>query len=376
MLAYMENIKNKQLVVLGIRGVPATHGGFETFAESLCPFLVSSGWKVTVYCQEEGSGSIYASRWGGVDRIHIPVKNLGPLGTIIFDFRSVLHSLRFNGVFLTLGYNTAIFNLLHRAFGKKNIINMDGIEWKRQKWSAAAKAWFWFNERLGCWFGNHLIADHPKIKEHLATRVSQDKITMIPYGAKEVLSADESVLSEYGLIKDNYAIVIARAEPENSILEAVQAFSRVKRNVKLVVLGNYTPEETPYHQAVLDAACDEVLFVGAIYDVEKVAALRFFARFYVHGHQVGGTNPSLVEALGVGSAVLAHDNAFNRWVVNDGAVYFSDVDSAALEMTRLFECDQYLGLLKARSREIFKNSFKWGDILSQYEQLLDKYVAK
>ncbi len=364
----------KELIVLGIRGVPAGHGGFETFAEYLCPYLINKGWEVTVYCQEDGSGPIYTSQWMGVNRIHIPVKNEGPLGTIVFDLRSVIHSLRFKGVFLTLGYNTAIFNVLHRVFGKTNVINMDGIEWKRQKWSGLGKSWFWLNERFGCWFGNHLIADHPKIKDHLATRVSREKITMIPYGGKEIVSANEAVLTEFGLAKGNYAILIARAEPENSILEAVQAFSKEKRNAKLLVLGNYTPEDNPYHKQVLAAASEEVIFVGAIYDVEKVGVLRFYARFYVHGHQVGGTNPSLVEALGVGGAVLAHDNPFNRWVVNDGAVYFSDVESAALEMSKLFADDEYVKLLKDHSRDNFNQNFKWNNILLQYERLLEKFL--
>tara|TARA_B110000196_G_scaffold87258_2_gene75685 strand:+ start:8067 stop:9185 length:1119 start_codon:yes stop_codon:yes gene_type:complete len=364
----------KELIILGIRGVPAQHGGFETFAEYLCPYLVKKGWKVTVYCQEDGTGSIYTSTWEGVNRIHIPVKNEGPLGTIIFDLRSVIHSLRFNGVFLTLGYNTAIFNILHRIFGKSNVINMDGIEWKRQKWSGIGKAWFWLNERFGCWFGNHLIADHPKIKDHLATRVSRDKITMIAYGGKEVLSADADVLKKYDLEQDKYAVIIARAEPENSILEAVQAFSQKKRDAKLVVLGNYSPDENPYHKLVKEAASDEVIFVGAIYDTKAVGALRFFSRFYIHGHQVGGTNPSLVEQLGVGGAVLAHENPFNRWVAGDGAVYFDSVVTASKEMDALFSNEEYVERLKEYSRNNFNENFRWEKILLQYEKLLEKYL--
>ena len=120
----------KSVSILGIRGVPASHGGFETFAEYLCRYLVARDWKVKVYCQEEGSDPIYHSQWEGVDRIHISAKNTGPLGTIIFDLKSVIHSLRNDGVFLTLGYNTAVFNLLHRLKGKNNIINMDGVAWQ------------------------------------------------------------------------------------------------------------------------------------------------------------------------------------------------------------------------------------------------------
>lgn len=365
----------KRLVILGVRGVPARHGGFETFAEYLCKYLVEKNWRVIVYCQELGVGSIYESEWLGVKRIHIPVKWEGPLGTIFFDFRSILHSLRHDGVFLTLGYNTAIFNLFHCVFGKMNVINMDGIEWKRQKWGAFAKCWFWLNERLGCWFGNHLVADHPRIEDHLATRVSRKKITMIPYGGLEVSAADENILVEYDLTKDNYAIVIARPEPENSILEIVSGFSKKARNKKLVILGNYD-KENAYHRAVLAAGSDEVVFLGAIYDVEKVSALRFFSRAYVHGHQVGGTNPSLVESIGAGNAIVAHDNPFNHWVAKDGALYFSDEKQASVIFEEIFNDDQMIKNLKENTRRNFIENFQWDSILSQYEALLSSYIVK
>lgn len=369
-------MNKKHIIILGIRGVPAQHGGFETFAEYLCRYLVAHDWRVTVYCQEDGAGSVYKSEWEGVKRIHIPVKNSGPIGTIIFDLKSVIHSLRHKGVFLTLGYNTAVFNLLHRLMGKSNVINMDGIEWKRQKWSLIGKTWFWINERLGCWFGNHLVADHPEIENHLATRVSRNKITMIPYGGKEILGADESILQEYGIEKNNYAIVIARAEPENSILEVVTAFSSKKRGANLVVLGNYAPEKNQYHKAVLDAASEEVIFPGAIYESDKIAALRYFSLVYVHGHQVGGTNPSLIEALGAGNAVLAHDNLFNRWVAKEGAIYFRDISTASKSFDEVWSNDELVETLRSASRDNFNNNFQWDFILDQYEQLLISWLPE
>ena len=366
----------KSISILGIRGVPASHGGFETFAEFLCHYLVARDWEVKVYCQEEGSGPIYYSEWEGVGRIHISVKNSGPLSTIIFDLRSVVHSLRNDGVFLTLGYNTAVFNLLYRLKGKRNIINMDGIEWKRQKWGLATKTWFWLNERFGCWFGNHLVADHPCIADHLATRISSKKITMIPYGGLEILEADEMVLSEYGLEKNRYAIMIARAEPENSILEVVTAFSATQRKAKLVVLGSYQPEINDHHRAIIEASSDEVIFLGAIYETEKIGALRFFARVYVHGHQVGGTNPSLVEALGAGNAVLAHDNKFNRWVAKDSAIYFSNIQSISDAFDQLLKNDELVESLQSASRRNFTRHYQWSDILHQYECLLLKWLSE
>ncbi len=156
----------KQLIITGIRGVPAAHGGFETFAENLAVYLVKYGWKVTVYCQESYNDfqQVSETEWQGVRRIHIPVKGQGAKATIIFDYLSLKHAAKEPGLVLTLGYNTALFNLRLRLSGKKNLINMDGIEWKRDKWKWYEKAWLYFNERAGCLIGNHLIADHPEIK--------------------------------------------------------------------------------------------------------------------------------------------------------------------------------------------------------------------
>lgn len=360
----------KHLFILGIRGIPAQHGGFETFAEKLSLYLVAQGWKVTVYCQEDGVGDIYESKWQGVNRIHIPVSKEGAAGTIIFDWKATRHALSQQGLFLTLGYNTACFNIMQRLRGQTNVINMDGIEWRRDKWGIIAKTWFWLNERAGCWIGNHLVADHPKIKEHLATRVKTEKITMIPYGADEVLSADESLLQNYGLEANQFSVIIARPEPENSFLEMVRSFSQKQRNHKLVVLGNFSPETNGFHRQVMNAASNEVIFPGAIYETSIVQALRFYSRFYLHGHRVGGTNPSLVEALGAGCAVIAHDNHFNRWVVGDGAAYFHNEHSCAYLFDTLLEDVERQTKMKTVSRTRFYERFTWQQVLEEYEQLL------
>ncbi|WP_374415125.1 DUF1972 domain-containing protein [Ectopseudomonas oleovorans] len=368
--------KGNRLLVLGTRGVPAKHGGFETFAEYLSLHLSSRGWRVTVYCQEDGAGPITNSEWDGIQRIHIPVSQSGALGTVIFDWKATCHALKQDGLFLTLGYNTAIFNTLQRLKGQTNVINMDGIEWRRDKWGVIAKTWFWLNERFGCWVGNHLVADHPRIKDHLATRVRADKITMIPYGGDEVLSADAALLLPYGLEPGGYSIVIARPEPENSFLEMVRAFSSKRRNHRLVVLGNFDPKQNAYHRRVMDAASDEVIFPGAIYEAPVVQALRFYCRFYLHGHRVGGTNPSLVEALGAGCAVIAHDNHFNRWVAGEEAAYFANEAACAQLFEQLLTDDAHLEKMRAASRREFQARFTWEHILGQYEALLTQWYPK
>ncbi|MFG6443430.1 DUF1972 domain-containing protein [Roseateles sp. LKC17W] len=363
----------KTLRILGTRGIPAAHGGFETFAERLALYLAAKGWRVIVYCQEEGEGATFQDEWRGVERVRIPVKGDGAASTIVFDWKATAHAAAHRDLCLTLGYNTAVFCALLRLRGVTNVINMDGIEWARAKWGKVAKTWFWLNERLGCWLGNHLVADHPEIKKHLATRVSERKITMIPYGADELRDVSDAPVRALGLEPGKYLTLIARPEPENSILEVVSGFSAAPRGIKLVVLGNYQPGNA-YHRAVKEAASAEVVFTGAIYDPAVVTALRFHSLAYVHGHQVGGTNPSLVEALGAGNPVLAHDNPYNRWVAGDGAVFFGSREEFDRAVAKVVDgsCD-LLGM-KAFSVGQHATRFRWEKILLEYELLLAKHL--
>lgn len=361
----------KTVRVLGIRGVPAAHGGFETFAEHLALYLVKRDWEVIVYCQVDGDGPVFEDTWQNIKRINIPVTTEGPAGTIVFDFKSTLHAAKSKELILTLGYNTAIFCLLYRLRGITNLINMDGIEWHRQKWGKVAKLWFWLNDWAGSLLGNHLIADHPEIARHLETRVRPSKITTIPYGADKVDSANPENLAAYGLVPGQYAILIARAEPENSILEVVKAWSRRCRNVKLLVLGKYAPDHE-YQQRVKAAASDEVIFPGAIYEKSVVEALRYYSMVYIHGHQVGGTNPSLVEALAAGNPVLAHDNKFNRWVAGDGAAYFKDEEDCDQKISEIISASSSLDAMKSSSYKRHDESFTWTAVLGDYEKLLLK----
>ncbi len=229
------------------------------------------------------------------------------------------------------------------------------------------------NERAGCWLGNHLVADHPQIKLHLQALVAEDKITTIAYGADAVTAAPVEPVLGLGLQPGKFLTLIARPEPENSILEVVQGFSSKPRGHELVVLGHYDDSQ-PYHRAVRHAAGAEVRFVGGIYDKKVVQALRFHSTAYVHGHQVGGTNPSLVEAMGAGNPVIAHDNPFNRWVAGDGATYFRGADTFSDQLDRLLPDPTRLSALRAQAGLRFDAMFRWSDILDQYESLLKRHL--
>jgi glycosyltransferase involved in cell wall biosynthesis len=373
------------LRILGIRGVPAAHGGFESFAEALSLHLVERGWRVVVYCQEEGVGEPRQDNWQGIQRVRLPVSMRGTAGTVVFDWRCIDHVLAESrrlgpaaaGLCLTLGYNTAAFCSRLKRAGVRNVINMDGVEWRRAKWGAAAKAWLWLNERAGCRIGDHLVADHPEIAAHLATRTSSSRITAIPYGADAVVPLEDPAvllaLAKLGLVSGGYATLIARAEPENSILEVVQAWSARRRGLLLAVLGGYDAGD-PYHRAVRAAASPEVRFLGALYDRTLVPQLRAHGLLYLHGHRVGGTNPSLVEALGAGNPVVAHDNRFNRWVAGPGAGYFTDAAGLDVQLGAVLADPSRLAAMAVASRARHAEAFTQQHVLAQHEALLRQWL--
>ena len=356
--------------ILGTHGVPAAYGGFETAAQNVGLFLARAGWRVVVYCQVPGTGAIRSDEWNGLERVLIPVDTEGWRGTAKFDLISIRHASKHRDICLTFGYNTAIFNILQRVKGIPLVINMDGIEWSRARWGLARQAILYVNERIACHVGNRLIADHPEIEIYLQKKVRRDKLAMITYGADAVNDAPVDVPIAHGLEPGRYLTLICRPIPENSILELVQGFSAEARGVKLAVLGEYQPEVDPYHRQVVDAASDEVVFIGPVYEPAAVAAIRFHGLVYLHGHTVGGTNPSLVEAMAAGNPVLAHDNPYNRWTAGNAGVYFSTATDVADQLTILLGSPIRLMELGANSRARHAAEFTWEYVAGEYEQLL------
>jgi glycosyltransferase involved in cell wall biosynthesis len=362
------------LRILGTHGVPAAYGGFETAAENIALHLVARGWRVTVYCQLRGRGAWIEDSWRGIARIGIPVEREGWHGTTMFDWLSIRHACRQPDLCLTFGYNTAIFNLAQRLRGIPNVINMDGMEWSRKRWGWAKQAILYANERIGCRIGQALIADHPVIAEYLETRAEPRRIRTIAYGADAVEQADPGPVHTLGLAPGSYLTLVARLIPENQVLELVRTFSQRPRGVRLVVVGGFEPADDPYHCDLAAAAADEVLFTGPIYDRERIAPLRFHGLGYLHGHTVGGTNPSLVEAMAAGNPVIAHDNVYNRWVAGDAALYFRDPASLSASLDRLISDGALRERLGSAARRRHAEHFTWEHIADQYDTLLREHL--
>lgn len=359
--------------ILGTHGVPAAYGGFETAAEHIALHLVRRGWRVVVYCQDHGTGPITEDVWQGVERVHVPVPGEGWRGTSHFDLRSVWHAARHRDLCLTFGYNTAALNLLQRLRGIPNVVNMDGMEWTRAKWGPVMKGILLANERTACRIADHLIADHPVIHDYLAGHAPADRITTITYGADAVVEPPVGPVTAWGLRPGEYSTVVCRPVPENSLLQIVTAFSARPRGHRLVVMGNLDRADT-YHARVLAAASDEVLFPGAIYDPVVLGSLRYHGRFYLHGHTVGGTNPSLVEAMGAANAVIAHDNPYNRWVAGPDQLFFSDAGDLATLLDVVLDDEVRSRGMSRAARARHATEFTWARIAGQYEDLLRAHL--
>jgi glycosyltransferase involved in cell wall biosynthesis len=197
---------------------------------------------------------------------------------------------------------------------------------------------------------------------------------MITYGADAVADAPPDAPISLGLEPGKYLTLVCRPIPENSILALVEGFSARRRDVELAILGEYRPDTDEYHRQVMDAASDQVTFVGPVYEPAALAAIRFHSVLYLHGHTVGGTNPSLVEAMAAGNAVLAHDNPYNRWTAGNAAVYFSSSADVESRLDELLSSPDRVQAMQESSRARHREEFTWEHVAGQYEKLLSRLL--
>ncbi|HMV11573.1 MAG TPA: DUF1972 domain-containing protein [Nitrosomonas sp.] len=358
-----------RLAILGTRGIPARYGGFETFAEEIAERLQQKGLEVTVYC-EKGCNNPVIEIYKGVRLVYVPSPKLGPFSTILFDLFCLIVARNRHDVIYMLGYGSSLFCFIPRLWGKQVWLNMDGIEWKRTKWSFPARLWLRTMEWIAMLTPNRLIADAYAIQDHIKKHYPYSPpISVIPYGAPEVLQADSSPLAEWDLATDRYYLLVCRLEPENHVLEILQGYTASNSNLPLVVLGNHRTG-THYVKQLLAITDARIRMLGTVYDSAKLQALRFYARAYFHGHSVGGTNPSLLEALGCGNAVIAHNNVFNREVADNAALYFSTATEIPNLVEKIDTDETLRAAMRLNARNIVSQRYTWKLVTDAYMALL------
>ncbi|WP_115460785.1 DUF1972 domain-containing protein [Winogradskyella aurantiaca] len=312
-----------KIAIIGTRGIPNDHGGFEQFAESLAFFLSKKQHKVYVYNSHDHPYKL--DEWNGAKIIHKydPEYLIGTPGQFVYDLNCILNSRKHNfDIILQLGYTSSS---IWGVFLPKNaviITNMDGLEWKRSKYNRITRKFLSFAEKLAILRSDYLIADSLGIKDYLTRKYNKESI-YIAYGARVFEDPNEKVLEQYSLQKGNYDILIARLEPENNIQTILDGVVKAELERIFVVVGKH---ETKYGKYLKKrySAKSNIKFLGGIYEQDHLNNIRYFSNLYFHGHSVGGTNPSLLEAMSCGCAIIAHNNPFNKGILGSDALYFNN----------------------------------------------------
>jgi glycosyltransferase involved in cell wall biosynthesis len=364
-----ENISLK-IGILGTRGIPNRYGGFEQCAEYLAAGLVARGHRVWVY--NSHNHEYQGKEWNGVSIIHCfdPEHKIGTPGQFIYDLNCINDARKRNyDVLLQLGYTSnSIWFRLWPTYCS-NVVNMDGLEWKRSKYSKQTRKFLRLAEKWAAKAGDVLIADSPGIQQHLRDTYDKDSF-FIPYGA-EIFSAQQpDVLAQYGVQPFGYDMLIARMEPENNIEMIIRGHVTSGTDKPLLVVGKTSSNFGAY---LLQNYGNQpnVRFLGAIYEADIINNLRYYSRLYFHGHSVGGTNPSLLEAMGCNALIAAHDNTFNKAVLGNDAFYFSTEGELA-ELVRNFTSKPVYEEMLKNNIEKIRTTYNWQKIVDDYEAVLQE----
>jgi glycosyltransferase involved in cell wall biosynthesis len=353
--------------ILGTRGIPNAYGGFEQFAEHLSVGLVKKGHEVFVY-----NSSLHPYRqkeWHGVHIIHQKdwEDKLGTAGQFFYDWNCINDSRKRDfDVLLHLGYTSD--SVWHWWWPRKtiNIVNMDGLEWKRSKYRKTTQRFLKWAESLAAKNAHTMIADSPGIQKHILTTYNK-KPVYIPYGADIFSNPDPSVLEKYNLRAHEYFLMITRMEPENNVEMVIKGHLAANHLFPLFIIGNITNKFGQY--IVSNYKHPAIKFSNAIYDQVELDNLRYYSSLYFHGHSVGGTNPSLLEAMACGCRIAAHNNKFNRAVLQNEADYFPHArDVATIINTR--RDNSVVNEWKKINFEKIRSIYNQARIIEAYESLM------
>lgn len=358
-----------KIAIIGSRGIPNNYGGFEQFAEYLSRSLVAKGHEVWVCNPHYHSYRNDTFEGVHIKHIYNPENLIGTSGNFIYDFLCLRFAVKVKAdIILMLGYTTS--SLWFKSFNFNNSIlvtNLDGLEWKRDKWGTFVKILTRRFEKLAINYGGELIADHPVIKEYFLNE-HQAHTTYIPYGADVFNDSDENELSEFKLEKNTYNLLIARFEAEHNIELIIEGFLASDCPEKLVLVGNHG---TPYGKSLLRKYKDyeRLKFLGGIYQIKKLNNLRYFSNFYFHGHSIGGTNPSLLEAMASRALIIAHENPFNRSILGDDAYYFSTAKEISKILSSHTRADESTQIRLESNLAKIREQYSWKNITNAYENL-------
>jgi glycosyltransferase involved in cell wall biosynthesis len=371
-----------RIAITGTRGIPNRYGGFERFAEKLSTGLSDAGHEVLVY-----NPHYHPSNRGVWSGVNIRVKRsyekiLGAGGNLFYDLICLRDAIRMDAdIILECGYASAApwYPVLNRK-GTKLVTHMDGMEWQREKWGRWNRKTFRRAEWLAVKYSDAIVCDHPRIADYYLERYSV-RPDMIPFGADirkdwdVAILADPGVSGNLGFNPGSYYLLVARMEPENNLRMVIEGYLASGSLVFLVIIGDYSGK---YGQALVKefGSHERIRFIGGLYNEDLLDHLRHFSKAVFHGHSVGGTNPSLLEAMAAGALVIAHDNAYNRWVLGGNAAYFNSSAQISEILSGINEMEHSQGEMIRANLERIRTEFQWDSVILQYSKLFEKLVSK
>lgn len=354
----------KQVAIVGIQGVPAKYGGFETLVENIIGENCSPEIRYTVFC----SGKDYGTRTEthkGVQLKYVPLFHANGAQSTLYDILSMMRCLRGYDTVVILGVSGCIFLPIFRLlYHKRLVVNIDGLEHRRAKWGKFAKWFLRISEEMAVHYADVVVADNKGIQDYVEKTYYKQSI-LIAYGGDHVRrdvpeEQQQEILRQYNLKPGDYSVSVCRIEPENNSHVILEAFAESGEN--LVFVGNW--QRSDYSRRLKDRyeQCQNIRMLDSIYDLNILYALRSQCNCYVHGHSAGGTNPSLVEAMFFGKPILAYDVVYNRETTENKAYYYKN----SRQLTELL-------LRKEKNREdmkeIAERRYTWKHIAKEYESL-------
>ena len=365
----MTNKNRKKLAIIGTVGLPANYGGFETLTEHIVE-NIKDNYEITVYCSgKKYPKEVRKSHYKSARLKYLPMQANG-IQSIFYDTISILHALLYADVLLILGVAGAwILPFVKLLTKKKIVISIDGIEWKRDKWSISAKMYLYWAEKMAVKYSHCDISDNESIQDYTASRYGSLS-HVIEYGANHTLtvSPNQQDYEKYAFLSKRYAFKVCRIEPENNldmILESFKDFTKYP----LVIVGNWSNSDYGINLRSTYKDSPNIILLDPIYDQREIDLLRGNCYTYIHGHSAGGTNPSLVEAMYLGLPVLSYGVSYNRTTTEGKALYFSN----SQELSALLHNQDKMKLHRvgASLKSIAKRRYDWNIIAKKYEFLFE-----
>lgn len=362
-----------RIALIGTRGVPARYGGFETCVEEVGSRLADRGHKVFVYCRNNGAER--PSEYRGMTLVHLPAPRLKSAETLAHTALAAAHFAR-NPADVAILFNVGNAPLLPilRYSGSPVAVHVDGIEWQRSKWRGIGRRYFQLAERYAVRHADRLIADSRGMQEYYL-ETHRASTAYVAYGSPLIQEGSAELLRKsFGLEPGSFHLVVARMEPENNVHLIVEGYCDSSARLPLVVVGD-TPYTKPYLQKIRLRADSRVLFLGSVWHQDTLNQLYRHCLLYIHGHSVGGTNPSLLRAAGAGAPVAAFNIGFNREVMLDNGMYFATPDDVRV-LVEYAELDPFGCRARGmRGQEHVTTAYNWDRVADAYETLCLELLA-